>query len=73
MSRVIGEGTGTLWLSKRRKKLNLEAGTGHQTVVEGETVMKNRIVSLGLLTCIFFGHLNVMRAQAPAKPLKSAA
>jgi hypothetical protein len=59
--------------ARRRKKFNLEAGTGHQTVVEGETVMKNWIVPIGLLTCIFFCHLNVMRAQTPAKPLTSAA
>lgn len=72
MSRVIAERAAPLWLTKGEKKLNLEAGTGHQTVVEGETVMKNGIVSLGLLTCIFFGHLNVIEAQAPAKPLTSA-
>ena len=33
--------------------------------------MKRRIVSIGLLTFIFFFELNVMRAQTPAEPLAS--
>jgi hypothetical protein len=55
-----------------KENLNLGAGTGHPTVV-GEAVMKNRIVSIGLLTFIFFFDLNAIQAQAPAKPLTSAA
>jgi hypothetical protein len=63
---------GTLWLRKKeKKKISVSEQEQDIKLLWREAVMKSRIVSIGLLTFIFFFDLNVMRGQAPAEPLTS--